>query len=83
MLLWCSSWLVKLGGDVSDTLVSAMLTKTELCLGAVLAGWQLLGRDPGEDRQLVEREPAIPADRQLLGRGCSPGRLAAAWEEHV
>jgi len=50
---------------------------------AVLAGWQLLGRDPGEDRQLVEREPAIPADRQLLGRGCSPGRLAAAWEEHV
>jgi len=59
MLLWCSSWLVKLGGDVSDTLVSAMLTKTELCLGAVLAGWQ------------------------LLGRGCSPGRLAAAKGERV
>jgi len=48
-------------------------TGSSLGEAVVLAGWQLLG-EMLRSWQLVEREPAVPADRQLLGRGCSPGR---------
>jgi len=91
MLLQCSLWLVKLGGDVSNTLVSAMLTKTELCLGQSWQAGSCLGetqertgswlRESLQSQQTGSSlaEAVVLGGWQLLGESvCSPGKLGGA-----